>query len=193
MAVFDDQTYYDKPQKFVNKFFNFLQIFVVFGAIVAVIYLFVLSPHEVIGRSMEPTYYEGEFLLADKVSYFVRTPKQGEVVIFKYDENHDYIKRVIAVPGDTVSVNNGKVFVNGEQLDESEYLDDSVFTANGNYFTAGRVVTVMEGTVVAFGDNRPHSSDSRNFGPIELEKIKGRVIWRVTPFDRFGAIKTARY
>lgn len=193
MAAFDEQTFYDKPQNFVNKFFNFLQIFVVIGAVAAVVYLFILSPHEVIGRSMEPTYFEGEFLLADKISYHLRTPKQGEVVIFKYDENHDYIKRVIAVPGDTVSVNNGKVFVNGTELNESEYLDTSVFTANGNYFTAGREVTVMEGTVVAFGDNRPHSSDSRNFGPIELEKIKGRVIWRVTPFDRFGAIKTAKY
>ena len=193
MSAFNDQGFYDKPQGFVNKFFNFLQIFVVFGAVVAVIYLFILSPHEVIGRSMEPTYFESEFLLADKVSYFVRKPKQGEVVIFEYDENHDYIKRIIAIPGDTVEVRSGKVYVNGEMLDETEYLDNSVNTANGNYFTSGRTVTVPEGTVIAFGDNRPHSSDSRNFGPIDVGKLKGRVIWRVTPLSRFGPIGRAKY
>lgn len=193
MGAFDDNSYYDKPQKLITKFFNFLQIFVVIGAICAVVYLFILSPHEVIGRSMEPNFYEGQFLLADKVSYMVRKPVRGEVIIFKYDENHDYIKRVIAIPGDTVMVENGKVYLNGNVLDESEYLDESVYTASGNYMTEGYEVTVPEGTIVGFGDNRPHSSDSRNFGPITLDQIKGRVIWRVTPFDSFGPITKAKY
>lgn len=178
---------------FLAFFFDILETVVISFAIFAFVYIFLASPHEVLGQSMEPNFYEGEFLLADKLTYRFREPKRGEVIIFKFDEAHDYIKRVIGIPGDEVYINDGYVYLNGEKVVETEYLDETVRTANGNFMTPGRKEIVPEGYVFALGDNRPHSSDSRNFGMIEESKIKGRAIFRYWPFNAVSIIKGAAY
>lgn len=181
------------PKAFISFFFDILETVVIAFAIFAVVYLFVASPHEVIGRSMEPNFYEGEYLLADKISYRFREPRRGEVVIFKFDETHDYIKRVIGVPGDEVYIENGDLYVNGKILDESQYLSSNLQTPNGNYMTPGRKEKVPNGFVFALGDNRPHSSDSRNFGMIEVGKIKGKALFRYWPLDEISLIPKVTY
>ena len=103
MADFAD-SFGEGPKTFIAFFFDILETVVIAFAIFAVIYLFIASPHEVIGKSMEDNFYEGQFLLADKVSYRFREPKRGDVVIFKFDDTHDYIKRVIGIPGDSVEI-----------------------------------------------------------------------------------------
>lgn len=178
---------------FLTFFFDILETVVIAFAIFAVVYIFIASPHEVIGRSMEPNFHEGEFLLADKLSYRFREPKRGEVIIFEHDETHDYIKRIVGLPGDEVEIYDGYVYVNGEKIEESEYLDSTIRTASGNYMTPGKKETVPEGFVFALGDNRPHSSDSRNFGMVEEGTIKGRAIFRYWPFDNVGIIPKATY
>ncbi len=183
----------DGSKAFLTFFFDILETVVIAFAIFAVVYIFIASPHEVIGKSMEPNFYEGEFLLADKLTYRFREPRRGEVVIFQFDELHDYIKRVIGLPGDEVEINDGYVYVNGERVVESAYLDTAVRTANGNYMTPGRKEIVPEGHVFALGDNRPHSSDSRNFGMVEESKIKGRAIFRYWPFDAVTIIPKVSY
>jgi len=180
------------PKAFITFFFDILETIVVAFAIFAIVYLFIASPHEVIGRSMEPNFYEGEFLLADKITFRFREPERGDVIIFKYDDTHDYIKRVIGVPGDEVYVNNGEVYINGEAIEET-YLPAGLETANGNYMTPGRKEIVPEGTVFALGDNRPHSSDSRNFGMIEADNIKGRAIIRYWPLGELSFIPKPEY
>lgn len=187
------ESFGEGPKTFIAFFFDILETVVIAFAIFAVIYLFIASPHEVIGRSMEPNFYEGEFLLADKVSYRFKDPERGDVVIFKFDDTHDYIKRVIGVPGDTVEIKNNKVFLNGDQLDESDYLEDTVMTSNGNFMTPGRTETVPEDSVFALGDNRPHSSDSRNFGMIKIDRIKGRVVFRYWPLDHLSILPKVQY
>lgn len=191
MAEFSDFAS-EGPKAFITFFFDILETVVVAFAIFAIVYLFIASPHEVIGRSMEPNFYEGQFLLADKVSYRFKEPKRGDVIIFKFDDTHDYIKRVIGISGDSVEVRDGSVFVNGTRLSE-EYLPDGLETAGGNYMTPGREEIVPEGTVFALGDNRPHSSDSRNFGMIEYEKIKGRAVFRYWPLNEMTLIPNVNY
>lgn len=178
---------------FMTFFFDILETVVIAFAIFAIVYIFIASPHEVIGRSMEPNFYEGEFLLADKLSYRFREPKRGEVVIFQFDSTHDYIKRVVGLPGDEIEIKDGHVYINGERINESEYLKTAVRTANGNYMTPGRKEIVPEGHVFALGDNRPHSSDSRNFGMVDESKIKGRAIFRYWPFDSISFVPTVSY
>lgn len=173
--------------------FDILETIVIAFAIFAVVYIFIASPHEVIGKSMEPNFYEGEFLLADKITYKFREPRRGEVVIFQFDDTHDYIKRVIGLPGDTVEIKDGDVYLNEEILIESEYLKNSVRTSNGNFMTPGRKEVVPEGYMFAMGDNRSHSSDSRNFGMIKEDSIKGRAIVRYWPFDSFTMIPKVTY
>ena len=178
---------------FLTFFFDILETVVIAFAIFAVVYIFIASPHEVIGRSMEPNFHEGEFLLADKLSYRFREPKRGEVVIFQFDDTHDYIKRVVGLPGDEIEIHDGYVYVNGKKIPESEYLDTAVRTANGNYLTPGRKEIIPEGHVFAMGDNRPHSSDSRNFGMVAEDKIKGRAIFRYWPFDKVTIVPKTTY
>lgn len=97
-----------------------------------------------------------------------------------------YIKRVIGLPGEHVQIKDGKVYINGEELEE-EYLSDEVVTeAEGGQFID---IIVPENTVFTMGDNRSHSSDSRRFGCIPYEKIEGKVVFRFWPFSSFGAIE----
>lgn len=193
MAIFQGDKVSAKSQGFIRKFFNILQIFVVIGAILAVIYLFIFSPHEVTGKSMEPNYHQGEFLLADKISIKFKEQKRGDVVIFQFDDNTDYIKRVIAVAGETVEIKDGLVYVNDTLLDESSYLSESTRTNSGRYLSENIKFRVPDNMVIAMGDNRSFSADSRDFGPIMTNQIKGKVIIRVTPLSDFGFIKDPKY
>lgn len=97
-----------------------------------------------------------------------------------------YIKRVIALPGEHLQIQDGKVYINGEELKE-DYLAENVETNS----TEGAFIDIVvpEGTVFVMGDNRDHSSDSRRFGCIPFEKIESKVWLRFWPFDRFGVIK----
>ncbi len=100
-----------------------------------------------------------------------------------------YIKRAIGLPGDHIKIENGKVYINGEELDESAYLGENVTTDGyGGVFTD---IVVPEGCIFAMGDNRTKSADCRRFGCIPLEKIEGKVSIRFWPLNRFGTIKKA--
>ena len=101
-----------------------------------------------------------------------------------------YIKRVIALPGEHVEIKDGKVYINGEQLDESEYLQDGIETTLGEGGVFSDFI-VPEGTVFAMGDNRPESKDCRCFGCIPIEKLEGTVVIRIWPFNKFGTVKKA--
>ena len=97
-----------------------------------------------------------------------------------------YIKRVIALPGEHIQIKDGKVYINGEKLEEEYLQDDVMTTAEGGQFID---LIVPEGTVFAMGDNRPNSGDSRKFGCIPYEKIEGKVVFRFWPLNVFGTIK----
>ena len=146
----------------------------------------------VVGNAMQDTLQSEEQIFVNRFVYMVRAPKQGDVVVFLPNGNeksHYYVRRVIACPGDTVQIKNGKVYINGEELDESAYLNDNVVTdGHGGVFTD---LVVPEGYVFAMGDNRPGSGDCRRFGCIPLEKIEGVVTIRFWPLNKFGTIKKA--
>jgi signal peptidase I len=173
--------------------FGGIESIVIALAITVVLYLFFLTPHEVVGRSMFPTFKNGDYLLANKVIYRFQEPQRGDVVIFKYSETEDFIKRVIGVPGDTIGIQDGKLYRNGTLLDESEYLDSSVYTGSESYLHEGETITVPENQYFVSGDNRPHSTDSREFGPVEFERIKGKVWLRYFPFNTFWIVDHAKY
>lgn len=176
----------------VSRIFDKLQVVIILLALLVVLYLVLITPHEVDGRSMDPTYKDGEYLVANKLVYKLSKPKHGDVIIFKKTPTQDYIKRVIGVPGDTVSLRDGALYLNGEMLDEGEYLD-GVITNGGSFLQEGRTITVPEGEYFVSGDNRPHSSDSRAFGTIEEDVIKGRVWFVIYPFDGFRIISRPNY
>lgn len=178
----------------IGKFImSFLETVVVALVISVVLYLFIMTPHEVVGRSMDPTYKNGEMLMANKILYKMKKPERGDVIIFKYSETQDFIKRIIGLPGETVMLKDGKLYINGNLLDESNYLSSSVYTNGGEYLSEGETITVPEGRYFACGDNRPHSSDSRTFGPIDEKDIKGKAWIVYFPFNQFRLVKHEVY
>jgi signal peptidase I len=184
----------DGVKRLVATIFDFLQGIVVFLAIIVMIYLFILSPQEINGQSMEPTFFNAELIITNKFIYKITPPKRGDVVIFKSPKNKevDYIKRVIGLPGDRVKLSNNIYYVNDVQLDEP-YLRENTETAGGSFLREGEEIVVPEGQYFVSGDNRPHSSDSREFGPIPLGDFIGKGILLYWPINRLSPITKPNY
>ncbi len=184
----------DIIKKAIGAIFDFLQGIVVILAIMVMIYLFIMSPQEINGASMEPNLHNGEYILTNKIEYKLRDPKRGDVVIFKSPRNKDidYIKRIIGEQGDRVALKNGSYYVNGMKLDES-YLAPNTYIGGGNYLREGSEIIVPEGRYFVSGDNRGHSSDSREFGPIAKEDFIGKAFFRYWPFSQAGLITPPFY
>lgn len=174
--------------------FDFLQGIVVFLAILVMIYLFVMSPQEINGASMEPNFHNGEYILTNKIIYKLKGPQRGDVVIFKSPRNKDidYIKRIISLPGETISLRGNAFYVNGQRLEEP-YIPDNTPIFGGSYLRENEEVVITPGVYFVIGDNRPHSSDSREFGPVPLTDFIGKAILRYWPFDKFGVIPQPNY
>lgn len=178
------------PRKIGSFLADSLQTLVVAGAIFAIIYLFFLQPHQVVGDSMFPNFHNKEFMLTDKISYRVRLPNKGEVIVFKAPNNaeRDYIKRIIAQPGDTVKIEKGKVLVNGKILTEQYILPDSK-AFPGPFIKEAVGYTVPEDSYFVLGDNRTNSSDSREWGFVKINEIIGRSFLVYWPPQSFRIVK----
>ena len=146
--------------------------------IAIVLNLFIVQPTKVRGESMEPTLHTNEYLLVEKISYRLHEPRRGDVVVFKYprDEQENFIKRVIAVPGDTVEIDSGRVSINGQPIVEPYLLQlprESM-----------PATLIPEGKLFVLGDNRLNSNDSRTFGMVSMGEVVGRAWLRYWPIDQ---------
>jgi len=173
-------------------FLDFLETIVVSLAIFAVVYIFLFQPHQVDGKSMEPNFHNAEYILTDKVSYRLHEPKRGDVVVFHspQDQRVDFIKRIIGVPGDNIMLKAGYLYLNGTKLNEA-YINDPGKVLPGKFMREGQDIDVPPGQFLVMGDNRLHSSDSREWGLIDLNNIVGRAFFRYWPVPVFGTIPTA--
>ncbi len=157
---------------------HFMLSLIIVVAIAFAIRLFIAEPVRVDGESMYPTLLNDERMFVEKVSLWFSAPKRGDIVICYYPGyTVSCVKRVIGLPGDTISITDGIVYINGEELDESEY-----WHYRGEIDLDMGEVTVPEGSVFVMGDNRNDSKDSRAWGvgAIPYERITGRahyVIW----------------
>jgi len=157
--------------------------------IAVLIKTFVFNTTYVLGNSMYPTLHERDRLFANKLSLYFGGPSRGDVVVLEAPDvpKKDYIKRVIGIEGDIVEIIDGKVYLNGSLLKE-DYIDEDAYT---HVYDKNRWV-VPEDHVFVLGDNRDEgaSKDSRYFGCISIETIKGITGFRYFPIDkRFGKIK----
>lgn len=184
------------PVSPASRWSEIAQVVLLTLAIVIPIRLFLANPFKVQGASMEPTYFDKEYLIIDELSYHLHEPKRGEVVVFRppTDPSKFFIKRVIGLPGDTVELINGEVKVynadhpNGWILDETSYIDLADLTEDERESMTMRPVTLEKGEYFVMGDNRRASYDSRFFGPIEEETIVGRAFVRGWPVHRWGVL-----
>jgi signal peptidase I len=148
-----------------------------------VLNLFVVQVTEVRQRSMEPTLEQNDRVLVSKLDYRFGSAQRGDIIVFNPpvpDATIPYVKRVIAVAGETVDLRNGNVFVNGQQID----IPQAHGTTQAQSPQVAYPFTVPAGQIFVMGDNRTFSSDSRTFGPVPIGNIIGKVILRFWPFDR---------
>ena len=165
-----------------------LYILIIIGLTYLII-TFVGQRTRVSGSSMETTLSNGDNLIVDKLTYHFKEPKRYDIIVFpyKYVENTYYIKRIIGLPGETVQVIDGYTYINGEQL-VGDIYGAEVMEAAG---IAAEPITLGEDEYFVLGDNRNHSSDSRDpsVGILKRKDLMGRAWIRIYPFDKMGVIK----
>ncbi|MBC7261041.1 MAG: signal peptidase I [Chloroflexi bacterium] len=151
--------------------------------IVLVVNLFLAQATRVEGQSMEPNLHNNQRLIIEKVSYHFHPPRRGDIVVIKLpNRNSDpLIKRVVGLPGETIEIRDGHVYINGQMLEEP-YL---------HQLTYGNVPphVIAPGHVFVLGDNRGASNDSRSFGEVKISYIVGRAWFRYWPLDEIGFVR----
>ena len=169
---------------------------VALAAILFIVIHLAIEPVTVSGPSMYPTVVTNNYLIALKFPYYFRSPERGDVVILKspYDPSTDLIKRVIGLPGETILIREGTVYINGKVLCEP-YLRpgvDGAWTVNANWPADGVPYQLSSTQYFVMGDNRNVSEDSRIFGPVQRSSILAEAWLRIYPFNSFGSVDPQR-
>jgi len=166
------------------------KIVIISLAIIIPIRYFLIQPFFVQGASMEPNFLDGDYLIVDEISYRFEVPQRGDVIIFRYplDQSEFFIKRVIGLPGETIKIQDGRVFIYNQEnpqgviLNEAQYLPD--------VYTAGDMEIVLKaGEYFVLGDNRGSSSDSRRWGVLPQNLIIGKAWIRAWPVSRVKVLE----
>jgi signal peptidase I len=181
----------EKGKKALKEIVNFALYIVIVLVLTYLVIHYVGQRTEVSGESMENTLDDKDNLIVDKITYRFRDPERFDIIVFpfKLQENTYYIKRIIGLPGETVRIDeNGIIYINGEELIESygrEVIRPEKLGVAANEIVLG------DDEYFVMGDNRNHSSDSRDpsVGNIKREDIIGRAWLRIYPFDKIGFIK----
>ncbi|HDZ54148.1 MAG TPA: signal peptidase I [Candidatus Nealsonbacteria bacterium] len=161
--------------------------------IVVPVRYFLFQPFIVRGASMEPSFNSGDYLIIDEISYRFREPQRGEVIVFKYpqDPSQRYIKRIIGLPGETIQIKEGQIFISEDG--EAYMLDESFYFFEPSVTLGDFLVTLEENKYFVLGDNRAFSSDSRRWGSLPENYIIGRVLFRAWPPTAIAKIITPIY
>lgn len=196
----------EKKPSILLEIYEWIKTIVIAIVIALLIRAFIIEPVIVNGLSMEDTLLDGQRLIIYKLGYFFHTPEREDIIVLQYKKGLvgnipflknidfinrilpsvmeiDYIKRIIAVSGDKIDLRDGHVYVNDEKLDE-EYAKGETHKYLGDF-----PQVVPEDCVFVMGDNRQNSRDSRIFGFVELNRIKGKAVLRIWPIKDFGALK----
>lgn len=176
----------------IYNFFNFLKTIALIVILALVIRIFLIQPYIVEGQSMEPAFSDRDYLITEKVSYRFGNPVRGEVIIFHPpdDMKTSYIKRVVGLPGETVSIQSGKVYINGQPINEPYLLtNEGTLVASGTQLS----ITLTGDQFFVLGDNRNHSRDSRELGPIPRQNIISHVWFRLYPFNEITTFPKVKY
>ena len=181
-------------RKFLASLLEVVEVIVIAVAAVVIIRMFLVQPFLVSGTSMVPNFENGDYVLVDELTYHIRPPERGEVVVFHdpQDYNTFFIKRIIGLPGETVKIWNNTITVinkdhpDGMVLDES-YLPSSTITGGSESYA------LSSSTYLVLGDNRPNSFDSRSWGPLPAKNVVGLVRVRLWPLTEITAFAAPNY
>ncbi len=155
---------------------------IAFIAVVLFLFIYVISITQVVGNSMSPTLQSGEILLLNKLKYRLSDVKRGDIISLDYADTKYLIKRVIGLPGDTVSIRNSVVYINNEEYKEA-YLSQDLQYADFSLEDIGYSV-IPDNMYLVLGDNRVDSLDGRDIGLISKEEINGKISLRFWPLNK---------
>jgi signal peptidase I len=175
-------------EKFDKKSFWELVRFALIAVIIVIpIRIFIAQPFVVSGSSMVPTFENGQYLIVDEISYRLSEPQRDDVIVFRYplDQTKFFIKRIIGLPGETVDINGSTITITNKDHPQGFILNQP-FIENNSYSSGHYVLD--DNQYFVMGDNRPASSDSRYWGPVDKNLIIGRVFLRLLPINKIGAL-----
>ena len=176
---------------------DMLETIVFVGAMFIVVNYYILQPSQVRGSSMLPTLHDNDRIFVSRVTYRLRKPQRGDIIVLNSPENKEieFVKRVIGIPGDTIMIDHCQppfrtecdLVVNGETLDE-KYVKDKTQLYENSLYKEGQSFTIPDDQLFVMGDNRTGSLDSRIFGPIRQDSVIGVVFFRYFPSDTAGML-----
>ncbi len=172
----------------INSILEFIKTVAIIILIAFFVRFYLIQPFVVEGSSMEPNFHNAEYLLVDKISYRFREPKRGDVIVFHPPNSPalNYIKRIIALPGEQIEIKSGEIFVNSVRIDEPYIPTGKTLVRNSEAANLSQKLGTDQYFVL--GDNRDHSSDSREWGNVPKANIIGRAWLVVFPPRNFGLV-----
>lgn len=179
----------EQKPKFIKNVLNFIKEtakFVIISLIIVVPFrLWIAQPFIVSGKSMEPSFYNGNYLIVDELSYKLKEPQRNDVVVIRLKNSSVfYIKRIIGLPNEKIKIKNGYVYVNQEKDKQELKLDESFLKGIETY--PDNNFELKNNEYLVLGDNRTESLDGRIFGPITKDNIIGKIFIRLWPINSIG-------
>ena len=177
--------------KLFREIIEWVKSLLIAGVLAFVIHTFLFAVVIVSGSSMEPTLHNNERLIMNKIGYKFHAPERGDIIVFHATAEEDYIKRVIALPGETIEYKNDELLINGQPMTEP-YLqqEKQEWQSKGLSLTKDfGPITVPENTIFLLGDNRNNSRDSREIGSIPLSKVVGKANIVIWPFSEISILE----
>ncbi len=184
-----------RGKRFLKEIWEIVRVLLVSAAVVLPIRYFIAQPFIVRGASMEPNFEDREYLIIDELSYYLRAPERGEVIVFRYpkDPSEFFIKRIIGLPGERVGVERGKITISNAAHPQGIMVQEPYLSPPGHLTHPDMNVVLGPKEYFVLGDNRDFSSDSRIWGTLNRSLMVGRVIFRAWPADRFGSPPAAAF
>lgn len=179
-----------KRAKAIDSIIEFIKVAVISLVIVIPIRYFLIQPFFVRGASMENNFHDGDYLIVDQISYRFSDIKRGDIIIFKAptDASQYYIKRVIALPGEGVQIEKGKVIIYNDDYSDGKTLDENYLEDGIGTYPDKEKIKLRDDEYFVLGDNREKSSDSRSWGPLQEHNIIGKAMIRLYPFNKLSKI-----
>ncbi|MBI3589455.1 MAG: signal peptidase I [Candidatus Liptonbacteria bacterium] len=182
-------------RKFFSSFLEVLEVALVAVVSVFLIRTFLVQPFLVSGESMAPNFSNGDYLLVDELTYRLRPPERGEVIVFRYpnDESTYFIKRLVGLPGETVQVKDGKVTIFNKLNPDGLSLQEAYLPPGTKTNSQGELTKLGSKEYFVLGDNRSASFDSRSWGVLKEKELVGLARFRLWPVNDFRAFAAPNY
>ena len=195
----DDTQNIDKQNSFFFELKDFsiesIKIVILSLIVIAGIRMFIMQPFFVSGKSMEPNFHDGDYLIVDEISYRIGDPKRGDVIIFRYpnDPSEYYIKRIVGLPGEKIGISENTIKIHNVENPEGFELSEQLYIPEKTITTGTFTRELKNDEYYVLGDNRIASADSRVWGVLEEHFIVGRAWIRAWPFDNLSVFKDIEY